>query len=147
MPVTRGINYVGAAVYLTASQSIAAGGDVKVNTWAGIDHNKGGVWNSTLQRMEIPAGFAGTWAIFGGQRWQAVANSGSRYIMIWKNGVIFKLYGVGINNGDSYTDEFYDEIECAATDYFEFYVHQNTAGPLNLAGTQADSYFGMSFKG
>jgi hypothetical protein len=143
-PATTG--FVGASVYKTSNQAVTTATTTTI-TWNAESFDTNGFHDNSVnnERMTIPAGYAGKYAITGLISWGSSAN-GYRVSEIFKNGSYAGFTWSGAMQG-YYAVTVIKILDLAVGDYIEIKGYQNSGGNLNAAGGDGESYFQIQFLG
>jgi hypothetical protein len=103
--------------------------------------------STNTSRITIPSGKGGKYLFTVTGNFDA-SSTGQRLFVLYKNGAVHKyLERAGASAVFVYQATSGVIAEAVATDYFEFFVYQNSSGSLNLNGGSAETTFQASYLG
>jgi hypothetical protein len=143
-----GSTFAGCSLTKSGTQSIANATSVAVTFDVEEFDTDSFHSNATnTSRITIPSGKDGKYLFTVAGNFDANA-TGQRLFILYKNGAAHKyLERAGASASFVYQATSAVIAEAVATDYFEFYVFQNSTASLNLNGGTTDTTFATSYLG
>ena len=122
-----GSTFAGCSLNNTTTQTVTSPGYTAI-TWSTELFDTDGYHStsSNTSRITIPSGKGGYYQVNGSIRWDD-NTTGSRLIVIYKNGTLFQI-SASIGFSIDPTQNIQAIMYLVATDYVEIYVYQNSGG-------------------
>lgn len=131
-----------ARFYQTTSQTIPNAGTPNTVTYQTVDFDTSGSLIADLANNRLIATRTGIWTITASARLNASTTSGTRVLVLYRNGNTSDRLG---NSGNNEADTFgalldaAGVVRLAAGDYVQAFLYQNTGGSLGTDVTFAGS--------